>query len=352
MKKNKIILIITLVLLAIVVFLYVNNSKSTFSDKVKDFAVQDTASVTKIFLADKDNRTILLERDSTGSWLLNHEYKARQSAINLLFETMKNLVPKYPVPEKAHNTIVSLLASQSTKVEVYQRVYRIHLSDKLKFFPHEKLTKTYYVGAASADNMGTFMLMEGSDVPFVVHLLGLRGFVGPRYSTLEKDWRNHQVFKTKLFNIKSVTMELPADPENSFKVESNDDSFKLSRLSSNELVARYDTLKMLNFLTSFADLRYEALLDDVAPERRDSIIHSVPKYIISVTDNAGKTTTIKTFIKPNDNKVFDIEGVLYPYDRDRLYALVNNDRDFVLIQYYVFDKILKPLSWFVSEKEN
>ncbi|MCB0805144.1 MAG: hypothetical protein KDC05_05045, partial [Bacteroidales bacterium] len=208
MKRNKTIIWITIILLVIVAFLYYTSSSGTFSSKEKDFAVQDTATVTKIFLADKDNNTILLERDSTGTWQLNNTYKARQSGVNLLLETLKNLVPKYPVPENAHNRIVSLMASQSVKVEVYQQVYRVHLSDNLEFFPHEKRTKTFYVGTATADNMGTFMLKEGADVPFVVHLLGLRGFVGPRFSTEEANWRDHTIFKTKLFNIESVTMEM------------------------------------------------------------------------------------------------------------------------------------------------
>jgi len=102
--------------------------------------VQDTASVTKIFLADKKDRTILVEKIKPGEWELNEEHKARNSAVNQLLETMKNLVPKYPVPEAAHNTIVSQLAAASVKVEVYQTVPRIDIFG-LKLFPHEKCTK-------------------------------------------------------------------------------------------------------------------------------------------------------------------------------------------------------------------
>jgi len=42
--------------------------------------------------------------------------------------------------------------------------------------------------------------------------------------------------------------------------------------------------------------------------------------------------------------VFDGSTVFF--DRDRMYALINDDEDFVLIQYFVFDKILRPLSFF------
>jgi hypothetical protein len=36
-----------------------------------------------------------------------------------------------------------------------------------------------------------------------------------------------------------------------------------------------------------------------------------------------------------------------PTDFDRIYALVNDGEDFVLIQYYVFDKVLYPLSHYL-----
>jgi hypothetical protein len=344
-KKNILILTLTGILLIIAAFLVLKQKNGTFRRSIKDFAVSDTASITKIFLADKNNRTVLLERKSAGDWLLNGTYKARNTGIKMLFETFVNLIPKYPVPKKAHNNIILQLAGRSVKVEIYQEVYRINIWG-MKLFPHEKRTKTYYVGGATPDNMGTFMLMEGADVPFVVHLLGFRGFVAPRYSTIEKDWRDHTIFRTRLNDIRSVIMEIPADPTNSFVVTNENGELKLYRFGSRELIHQYDTLKLLNFLTSFADLRYEASLNDIDSVRIDSIVHSTPKNVLSLIDNKGDTTTIKIFFKPNDNERYDLEGKVYTYDLDRAYALVNNDRDFVLIQYFVFDKALRPLSYF------
>lgn len=351
MKRNSLLIIIILVILLVFAALLLLDRRSgTMKSSEKDFAIQDTASITKVFLADKRNRTILLERQSDGNWILNNNYKARQSAINTLFETIKNITPKYPVPEKAHNNIVAQLAAQSVKVEIYQNAYRIDLFNRIKLFPHEKLTKTYYVGGATADNLGTFMLMEGADMVFVTHLLGLRGFVTSRYSTLEKDWRDHTIFNTKLFHIHSVTMEIPVAPESSFKVMSEDDQFRIYRLNDNSLVPGYDTLRLLNFLTGFADVRYEALLDElIDPVRKDSILNTSPITILTIIDINSDTTSVKIFRKPNDEGVFDMTGNPYDYDVDRLYASINEGRDFVLIQYYSFDKILRPLQFFIPE---
>ena len=35
-------------------------------------------------------------------------------------------------------------------------------------------------------------------------------------------------------------------------------------------------------------------------------------------------------------------------DPERLYALINDDKDFVLIQYYVFDRILRTINYFIK----
>ena len=349
-RKHLIILFLIIILVIVALFLVFNRGTGTFKSHTNDFAVKDTATITKVFLADKKNQTVLLERLGVGDWLLNGNYKARNSGVKLLFETFMHLVPKFPVPKSGHDVIVAQLATTSIKVEIYQQVYRVDLFD-IKLFPYEKLTKTYFVGGATQDNMGTFMLMDGADVPFVVQLLGFRGYVAPRYSTLEKDWRDHTVFRNNLADIKQVIMEIPAEPENSYKILKENRNLHLVNFETNEVLPEYDTLRLLNFLTAFADIRYEALLNAMDSHRKDSIINLTPKNILTVIDSKGDSTTIITFFKPNDSKAFDMKGKLYVHDLDRLYALINNKRDFVLIQYYVFDKVLRPLPYFIIPED-
>jgi len=349
MKRNRNLIIIVVVLLLVALLLVMTRKSGTMNERISGFAVKDTATITKIFLADKNNNKILLDRTINGTWELNNEHLAMKSGIDLLLETIYHIIPKYPVPQKAHDNIVAQLAARSVKVEIYQDVYRINLFGSIKLFKHEKLTKVFYVGGATADNMGTFMIMEGASTPFVSHILGFRGYLAPRFSTFERDWRDHTVFKTKIADISSVKLEMPEEPENSFEVINENRSLTITQLQNNKGVPAYDTLKLLNFMTSFADLRYEALLDDIDPIRKDSILSVPPYMIITLTDKDGKVDQVKTYRKANDEGKFDVAGKLYVHDLDRAYALINNDHDFVLIQYYVFDKVLRPLSFFLKE---
>lgn len=349
MKRNHILLIIIVVLAVVAAFLALRQSRATFRGEISDFAVSDTSNITRIFMADKSNRSVLLGRTPAGYWRVNGKYRAQQESIDLLLKTMLNLAVYEPVPEKAHNNVVAILATSSVKVEIYQEVYRIRLSKRIRLFPHEKLTKTYYVGHVTQNNIGTYMLMENSSIPFIVYIPGFRGFVASRYRTIEKDWRDHTVFASRLNDIVSITLEFPGFPQESFTVTNREDRyFTLKALHLEHEITGFDTTRVLDFVTSFGNIRYEALIDEMFPARRDSIINSAPMHIITLERKNGEVNSVKTFHKPARPGEINYKGEPVLYDRDRFYALINNGEDLVLMQHYIFDKVTKPLSWFLK----
>jgi hypothetical protein len=350
MNRTKIIILVCAGLAVLAAGLLLTRSRGTFDESDKDFAVDDTSTITKVFLADKNNNTVLLERVGAGEWRVNGRYKARKSGIDMLLFTLSNITPRAPVPKKGHNSVIRQLASASTKVEIYQQVYRIRLFNRIRMLRHEKLSKTYYVGEATQNNMGNFMLMEGSEIPFVVHILNFRGFLTPRYSVFEEDWRDHTIFNTKMSDIRSVTVEFPDDSLSSYRIENGRDDIRLIQLVTGKEAGGIDTLRVLNFLAAFKEINYEALLNDLDSSFIDSVTRSRPYHIITLADSKGKVTQIKTFHKKNDAGSLDLEGNLYVYDLDRLYGLIDDGKDFILIQYFVFEKILRPLGYFTGQQ--
>ncbi len=346
MKKNRLIFIITLIL-AVIAFLFIYTAtKSTLSKSYSNFAIQDTSLITKVFLADKSNNKVTLLKTAPGDWLVNNKYNASNDLINIFLKTLINLEVKEPVAKAARNNVIKRLASDATKVEIYQTVYRIDLWG-MKLFPHEKLVKTYYVGYATQDNLGTYMLIEDSDEPFIMHIPGFRGFLNSRYSTIEKDWRDHTMFNLEIPNIKSVKLEFPFSPDSSYLIESaGNNRFTLTALNLNKSIPDYDTLKLLNFLSTFRDIKFEFLISD--NKLIDSVIATNPFHIITVTDMSGKKTIVKTFHKKANEEDTELDGTLSFYDKDRLYAWFNEGKDFALIQFYVFDNILRPLPYFIK----
>jgi hypothetical protein len=352
MRKNRVTLIIVLILLLVAAGLFVTNSYTTLRKDVSDFSVQDTASITKIFLADKNNNEVTLERSPEGGWLVNSKHIAMQAKINGFLKTLYDLEVRSPVPLKARDNVITRMAVIGKKIEIYQVTPRINIFNKIRLFPHEKLTKVYYVGDVTQDNQGTFMLMDGEEEPFIVHIPGFRGFVSTRYSTLVADWRDFTVFHTPINKIKSVKMEFPGTPEESYEIDVKDNqNIILKTLRDNNVVQNFDTLRVLNFLTGFEDIRFESLLAHlIEKEYIDSVSASVPKIIITLTDNNGITNQVRIFKKLGFAPTYTDGATLEPMDMDRGYALVNGGEDFVLIQYFVFDRVTRTLG-FLTGKE-
>lgn len=346
-KNNRITIIIASILVVIAgVLIWNNRYLSTLQGEASDFQVWDTASVTKIYLADRRENESLLERKEQG-WTLNGTYKAHSKQVQYLLTTLYKVRIKMPVSVASHNNIVKQLAAQSTKVEIYQVVPRINLFDKVKLFYHEKRTKVFYVGDATMDSSGTFMLKEGADKAYIVYIPSFRGFISTRFTANPDDWRDHTVFHENLADIQSVSVEFNEDPEGSFRIDNiGKHQYRLTRLCDNKDLP-YDTMKVINFMSSFGDLRFEALFTNTLPQERiDSITGSPYVHHVVLTTKGGETQDMKTFKKLVLNGVTDMGGEYGDIDRDRMYALIDGGKDFVLIQNFVFDRVLHDVRYY------
>ncbi len=350
MKKNRNIIIITIILIIIAVALFMQNHYSTLDKYETDFSVNDTASITKIFIADKNVNAVTISREG-GHWILDGESLANTKIVNTLLSTLKRIKVKSPVSLASHNSVVKRLSSIGKKVEIYQEVYGIDMFG-IKLFKHEKLTKVFFVGDVTKDNLGTYMLMDGAERPYIVYLPNFRGFISPRFSPMIDDWRSHVVFSDKLADIKSLKLYFADRDSMGFKLEVIDamGNYEITRLRDGSKVESYDTLKVLNMLTSFADLRYESRLNNILPPQKiDSIVNSPSLFELTLVNKDEDTTYMKCFKKNRiSEEIANQYEKLTPVDHDRFYALINGGDDFVLMQFYVFDKVLYPLDYYLK----
>jgi hypothetical protein len=348
MHRNKILLIIVVIMALIATTAIIASKKTgTISSADKNFAVSDTASVNKIFLANKDHVTTLLERNPDGTgWTVNGQYEASVPMINLILTTVHRIRPASPTPKTATENIIKRLAHKAIKVEIYGINYRINFWG-LKLFPHETMLKCYYVGDVTQDNLGTYMLMDGSKIPFVVVLPGHRGYVASRYEVDHKTWRTHRVFDVSANEIESVRIENTTEVEASYIVNTNvtTGKFDVTTLTGEPLSFKLDSLKVYNYLNSFKRINFESFTFNYLDENAiDSMLNLTPNYLLTLTLKSGITHNLRIYpmIYPN---VIDLENDKPVVDLDRCYAYLDSE-EMVVIQYFTFDKILRPRSYF------
>ncbi|MBT8196273.1 MAG: hypothetical protein HKO56_05855, partial [Bacteroidia bacterium] len=118
MKKNKALFGIFILLLIAAAYFLISKNSNTIKSELSDFAVKDTASITKIFLVDKKENQILLERKN-GVWFVNGEVQARPDAMSSLLKTLYQIEVRSPIGERAQNTIIRHLGSVGIKCEIY-----------------------------------------------------------------------------------------------------------------------------------------------------------------------------------------------------------------------------------------
>ena len=327
MSKRNILIVVGLALLAgAAYYVHRTDSDGTLDSGLVEFAVTDTVAIDRIFLADRRGNTVRLDRQAADRWTLDQKHKARQDAVQLLLETIMKVEVKMPVPKVAHDNIVRLMAGTSTKVEVYQK---------------GTLVRTYYVGDATTDHEGTYMVMEGKDIPFICHIPGFHGWRTPRYFTRVNEWRDSEVFRyPRLSEIAQVNITYHQDPAASFSLSRDDAGrYHLRLFGATSDLGPLDTSMVRMYLHEYSNIRFERVME-TEPATRDSIIRSQPYYTIKIKHRDGTEHSVTTYrIKalPGSLNIYDKP---LEWDTDRMHALVGQDTsELVLVQYFVFDRL-------------
>lgn len=337
-NKNIVIGLVSIVLLlAVSVYLILKTQTDTFKKDLTNFAVKDTASISKIFLADRTGKKVVLERISVSEWKVNGKFEARPQAIKLLLQTIHNISVKATVPKPAFNNVVKRLATGAVKVEIYK---------------HDELAKTYYVGGATQDSYGTYMIMENSTTPYIMWMQGFEGYLTPRYFTEENVWRNTALIHISPIEIASVKMEYPKNPEQSFELILKHDVANAKKIEFSVKAVKtgkeinFDTNAVKAYLLAFKNLDYEVVADLLGNKTKDSILALTPMHILTLKETNGKITVIKTYPRKGKPGQVDEKGKQMPYDLDRFWAFLNNSREALILQYFGYDKVFKPVTSF------
>lgn len=310
------------------------HSGSLEGDAATAFSIADTSQVTRVFIADRDGGVADLERiDGERYWLLNGEHWARKDAIDLMLKTFRRARVKAPVPAAQREQVVKLLAARGKKVEVYAG--------------GESPVKTWYIGTATADHTGTYMVLETpsgkAKEPYVVHMEGFTGFLSTRFFTDEREWRYTGVFDFPGRQLHRVEVESHDPGYASYAMETATDGVLTVWGADGRRLAVQDTLSWQDQFLRFKKVHLETYNHHLDSLGLEEMLFKPAAFTLRAWGK-GQTepATIELIWKDPIEDQFDEEGALMPYDGARMYARFRGE--VVLVQRFVFDPLLRELN--------
>jgi len=341
---KKILPLLALVILVAVIAIYLSTSDNPFKSREieqTDFVISDTANIGKILIADRAGRLIRLERQDKGNWKLNGKYPAREDAVDLLLSTFKNVYIQRPVPAEAREQVNKVMAAGSKKVEIYDR--------------EGKLLKVWYVGHATMDKKGTYMLLETpqygkSSTPFVMDMKGFIGMLNTRFFTDENEWRSVRILSFPDMALSRIEVIYPNDSDADFRIDYGGGNNISLHSSEGQRIDQFDTTTVKDYMLNYKLLSFENFRTGLSPTETDSVRSSIPYQIIRIDDSKGEQHEIKLWPKKapegeySEDELNDI-----PLDAERIYATYN-DGELALAQRFVWDKFRAPLTAFTMKE--
>ncbi len=335
MKNIKTIVILVIItVLGFVIFSKLNEKKSSLSSEaISNFAVKDTSSVDRIDLSDTQGNRMSFVKNG-NEWTLDNGKCIQQHMIYVFLETFKFVAVKGPVSVGAVDNINKTLMGHHKKINIYQ---------------NGKLTKTWYVGNATRDHEGTFMLLKDpilgkSPEPYIMYLPNMHGNLLDRFSTNPLDYVCSEIFKYDPLTINTVDVVVP---------DSNHLNFRIKLIERNEFelynndkkIELFDTTKVRSYLNYYRKIHFEFHNRSANQIKIDSLQSAIPYYTINVTDNTGDVNRIRAYKKTAAYEQVDLSGNIMEYDPNKLWVF-NRYNELTVCQYHVFDKLFRSINYF------
>lgn len=337
MNKKTSFLLAALALIVMIFFVLRRDTGKTLKGDDHDFAFSSTKDIDKIFISNKrTGKYVILKKVDSANWIVNDSFKVNIHQINTLFDGFKRMKVKRPVSKNELFTVKREIAVNGTKVEVYE---------------NGQISKVYYVGNNTRDEMGTFFLMDKAEEPYVMHIPGFNGYVGGRYHYQLEAWRSKNIFNQKYEDIATIQVQWTADDAASFTIDNTGNDPVLiggGKMFTNNSEVNLNKIK--SYLKLWENLSFEGFPIDLNAQKIDSISRTQPILTLTVTDKKGKTTKLRIHnkgLKRDSNIQMDSDGNPLQFDIETFYAFINdNNKEVVQIQDYIFGKVMKKISEF------
>ncbi len=285
--RNMVILLFVLGLLAAFYFLFVaGESGSSFAETETAFSVSDTGAVEKIVVRriskEKETEKLELEKQPDGTWRLNGKYLAFRPKVSNLLNVLNKLIVKEPLNDKGVETALLRMKKYHLDVEVISSAGE---------------NRAYRIGPTNAEQTGNYMLLKGSEKPYVMTRAGVQvGYVSIFFEPVEESWRDNEFFSAAAADLSSVEV-ISKEGGGGFILTRNGDRFELSGAGES------DTQKVAQYIALYqGSINAESFAGKDHPRALDSLGRMTPDWKMILKLKDGREFTLILFDRPGNNE--------------------------------------------------
>jgi len=329
--KKLILPLLLVVLGAIAFWLWRSDTGSTLAGPLSDFAVLDTASVDRIFIADKQGLTADLRRVNEG-WTVNG-LPANDFNVGTLLKVFIRVEVRTPVAKSMEAMTLKMMASNAVKVEIYTG--------------GDEPEKIWWLGHGTPDHFGVFALLEKpgvgrSNSPFTLGMSGFTGLINTRFHARLDEWRSTDLaINPDLSAIATLHVEHPMEDSAGYTI-TYAGGRNMALMNEEGQPVAFDSVIVMDVIQHMADAHFEYFERQNTKAQIDSIKASAPWHVLTITRRDGHTQRLPFWKKKPYAGERNADFDLLVEDVDRMHSLLD-DTALVVVQRYWFDRMVPYL---------
>jgi len=337
MKRN-IVLVILLLALSGAAYFLINQEKETEKGTItadRGFTVPSMEDVTKVVLKRAEEPAIIFKKNKHG-WIMNDKYEVDPAVFVNIEIVLTKMRLSYIPNDAAIQNIKNSMQKTGIQVDVYGR--------------DDKPIKIFNVGGDAPGGEGTYMWLAGDDKPYVMQLPGMAGGLRSRFDQPLHNYRDKVIYKHKMEDIESITLQYPKDNFSSFTVNKSILGIEIEPLLDlpNKPKGQPNKVLLEKYLRAFNEVGIEGLIN--AYPGKDSIIVATPNCILTLKKKDGSEIQHKYW--SHDNYV-DKQGTSRTpaeiRDQERMF-IYTQDKDFYIAQMRTIVNIFRGYQEFFGQE--
>ena len=296
------------------------------STELIDFAIKDTAEVTKIIITDPFQKTFQIEKVK-GVWQDKSGGCITQAYVHNILNVAKNIEFKGYLSKNSHENFTVKMSASHTKVEYYLQ---------------NKWYKTWYIGPSAPDHYGQIMLLDSKDdgkssEPVMMKVKGLNGIIEPNFFADSRKWICTNIFSVPLESIASIVVNNHDDSTRSFEINYSNNAFEVS--TNGIPLPSVDTANVYRYLHNYKKIHFDIANYILSETECDSLKATEPFAEITLDERSGEQTHLRLYRIKADEPQRNEFGELVNMDMNKFWCALPSG-EIVKCQYHVFNPLL------------